>query len=104
MYRIINYNHRVALTPVKAQNASSSLLLPISLPKHTTTMTRSFVLMAFLCAGTMSTVAQATYSTITINKKMQPGLVLDLPNTTEVAEGTLLQKLKETGYTPETSG
>jgi hypothetical protein len=67
-------------------------------------MTRLFVLMSFLCAGTMSAVAQATYSTITINKKMQPGLVLDLPNTAEVAEGTLLQKLKETGYAPETSG
>lgn len=67
-------------------------------------MTRLFVLMAFLCAGTISAVAQATSSTITINKKMQPGLILELPNTTEVAEGTLLQKLKETGYSPETSG
>lgn len=67
-------------------------------------MTRLFVLMAFLCAGTLSAVAQATYSTITINKKMQPGLILELPNTTDVAEGTLLQKLKETGYSPETSG
>lgn len=35
---------------------------------------------------------------------MQPGLLLELPNTTAVAEGTLLQKLKETGYKPETSG
>lgn len=67
-------------------------------------MTRLFVLMAFLCAGSLSAAAQASYSTITINKKMQPGLVLELPNTTEVAEGTLLQKLKETGYSPETSG
>ena len=60
--------------------------------------------MAFLCAGSLSAAAQASYSTITINKKMQPGLILELPNTTEVAEGTLLQKLKETGYSPETSG
>lgn len=35
---------------------------------------------------------------------MQPGLVLELPHTVEMAEGTLLQKLKETGYAPETSG
>jgi hypothetical protein len=27
-----------------------------------------------------------------------------LPNNTSVAEGTILQKLKETGYTPETKG
>lgn len=67
-------------------------------------MTRLFVLLAFLCAGTLPVFAQATYSTISINKKMQPGLQLELPNNTEVAEGTLLQKLKETGYKPETSG
>jgi hypothetical protein len=60
--------------------------------------------MSLLCAGVISTVAQSTYSTISINKKMQPGLLLELPNNTEVAEGTLLQKLKETGYKPETSG
>jgi hypothetical protein len=29
---------------------------------------------------------------------------LQLPNNTEVAEGTILQKLKETGYSPETKG
>ena len=67
-------------------------------------MTRLLVLMTVLCAGTASAVAQSTYSTIAINKKMQPGLLLELPNNTDVAEGTLLQKLKETGYKPETSG
>jgi hypothetical protein len=29
---------------------------------------------------------------------------LHLPNNTDVAEGTILQKLKETGYSPETKG
>src|SRR5688500_13597585 len=67
-------------------------------------MTRLFVFMAILCAGAVPAVAQSTYSTITINKKMQPGLLLELPNSTDVAEGTILQKLKETGYKPETSG
>ena len=67
-------------------------------------MTRLFVLMALLCAGSTAAVAQSAYSTITINKKAQPGLLLELPNNTDVAEGTLLQKLKETGYKPETSG
>ena len=60
--------------------------------------------MAFVCAVTMPGLAQSTFSAITINKKMQPGLILDLPHTTEMAEGTLLLKLKETGYRPETSG
>lgn len=67
-------------------------------------MTRLFVLTAILCAGILPAAAQSSYSTITINKKMQPGLLLELPNSTDVAEGTLLQKLKETGYKPETSG
>lgn len=67
-------------------------------------MIRLFVLMAILCAGVGPAFAQATFSSITINKKMQPGLLLELPNSTEIAEGTLLQKLKETGYKPETTG
>ena len=67
-------------------------------------MTRLFVLMTVLCAATIPALAQSSYSAITINKKMQPGLMLELPHTTEMAEGTLLQKLKETGYSPETTG
>ena len=31
-------------------------------------------------------------------------MVLQLPNNTAIAEGTILQKLKETGYSPETKG
>jgi hypothetical protein len=60
--------------------------------------------MAFLCAGIATASSQATFTTITINKNIQPGLVLHLPNNTDVAEGTILQKLKETGYSPETKG
>jgi len=67
-------------------------------------MNKRFLLILFLFAGIVSASAQATFSTITINKQLQPGLVLQLPNNTEVAEGTILQKLKETGYTPETKG
>jgi hypothetical protein len=52
----------------------------------------------------MTASSQATFTTITIDKKVQPGLVLELPNNTDVAEGTILQKLKETGYSPETKG
>ena len=67
-------------------------------------MTRLYLWIAFLFAGIVPALSQATFTTITINKKIQPGLVLHLPNNTDVAEGTILQKLKETGYSPETKG
>jgi hypothetical protein len=67
-------------------------------------MKKIFILLAFVCSATGTTFAQSAFSAITINKKVQPGLLLHLPNNTDVAEGTLLQKLKETGYKPETSG
>lgn len=67
-------------------------------------MSRSYLLIVFLFTGIMTAFSQATYTTITINKKIQPGLMLELPNNTDVAEGTILQKLKETGYSPETKG
>ncbi len=67
-------------------------------------MIKTFViLMCFLAVKTTAS-SQAAYSTITINQKPQPGLILQLPNNTELAEGTILQKLKETGYSPETKG
>ena len=58
--------------------------------------------MVFVFLGCLGASSQSNFTTITINKKLQPGLVLELPNNTVVAEGTILQKLKETGYTPET--
>jgi hypothetical protein len=67
-------------------------------------MKKIFILLAFVCSATVTISAQSAFSAITINKKVQPGLLLHLPNNTDVAEGTLLQKLKETGYKPETSG
>ena len=67
-------------------------------------MTRSTLIIVFLFAGLMKASSQASFTTITIDKKIQPGLVLHLPNNTDVAEGTILQKLKETGYSPETKG
>lgn len=67
-------------------------------------MTRLYLSIVFLFAGIMSASSQATFTTIIINKNLQPGLVLHLPNNTDVAEGTILQKLRETGYSPETTG
>jgi hypothetical protein len=67
-------------------------------------MIKSALLSVFVFAGIVTVSGQTTPASITINKKIQPGLVLDLPNDTEAAKGTILQKLKETGYSPETTG
>lgn len=67
-------------------------------------MTRLYLSLAFLITGISPALSQATFTTISINKNIQPGLVLHLPNNREVAEGTILQKLSETGYSPETKG
>ena len=57
-----------------------------------------------LATGVITARAQSSFTTIQYNNKMQPALVLELPNSTGDAEGTILQKLKETGYNPETQG
>lgn len=41
---------------------------------------------------------------ISYKNALQPSQVLPLPYTTDIAEQTILKKLKETGYTPETKG
>jgi hypothetical protein len=48
--------------------------------------------------------SQSSATTVTINKVQQPALVLQLPYSTDVAEGSILTKLKEAGYSPETTG
>jgi hypothetical protein len=48
--------------------------------------------------------AQSTPTTVKFNKLNTPALMLLVPYTEEIAEGAIIQKLKEIGYTPETSG
>ena len=67
-------------------------------------MKQLIILLAVVCAATSPSTAQSEFSPITINKKMQPGLILHLPNKTDIAEGTILEKLEATGYKPETTG
>ena len=67
-------------------------------------MTKSCVFIAFLLFATMPGFSQSTFTTVAVNKNLQPALVLHLPNNMAVAEGTILQKLKETGYSPQTKG
>ena len=66
-------------------------------------MTKQYMLIIALTA-TMTARAQSSYTTIQYNKTMQPALVLELPYTTNDVEGTILEKLKQIGYNPETQG
>ena len=62
------------------------------------------MLMFILVTGIIAARAQSSSTTIQYNNDMKPALVLELPNTTKDVEGTILEKLKETGYNPETTG
>ena len=57
-----------------------------------------------LATGLIAARAQSSFTTIEFNKNTQPALVLELPNTTNDVEGTILEKLKQIGYNPETQG
>ena len=62
--------------------------------------TLSLLLSAF-CATAF---AQSVATSVKFDKTDKPALMLYLPYTQEVAEGTILSKLREIGYEPETSG
>ena len=62
------------------------------------------MLIIVLATSIITARAQSSYTTIQYNKNMQPALVLELPNTTNDVEGTILEKLKQIGYNPETQG
>src|SRR5437899_2777573 len=67
-------------------------------------MNKIVVLVASFLAGTLVAPAQSTHTTVTYNNTMQPALTLELQNNTEMTKGTILQKLKQTGYQPNTKG
>jgi hypothetical protein len=48
--------------------------------------------------------AQSNPTTVKFNKTNTPAFMLLVPYTEQIAEGAIIQKLKEIGYTPETSG
>jgi hypothetical protein len=56
----------------------------------------------FVFAGLVS--AQSMSTTVRYKDNLQPSLVLQLPYSTSVTEGTILKKLNEIGYDPETKG
>jgi len=56
-------------------------------------------LIAFLSAN-----SQSTATSVSFKKQSRPALVLELPNTEAETQGTILAKLRESGYNPETTG
>ncbi|HMG67947.1 MAG TPA: hypothetical protein VK588_09680, partial [Chitinophagaceae bacterium] len=67
-------------------------------------MKQQYMLVIILATSIMTARAQSSYTTIQYNKNMQPALVLELPYSTNDVEGTILEKLKQIGYNPETQG
>ncbi len=59
------------------------------------------LLLLFVCATAS---AQSVSTSIKFDKANRQGLMLYLPYSQEVAEGTILTKLKEIGFEPESSG
>ena len=62
------------------------------------------MLLIALVIGVITARAQSSFTTIQYNQKVTPALVLELPNSANDAEGTILKKLKQIGYNPETQG
>lgn len=56
------------------------------------------------CLLTTAITAQSVSTGVSFNKGTQPALLLLLPYSESVAEGTILQKLRDNGYDPETKG
>jgi hypothetical protein len=56
------------------------------------------------CLLTLAASAQSVSTGVSFNKTTQPALMLLLPYSENIAEGTILQKLRENGYDPETKG
>jgi hypothetical protein len=67
-------------------------------------MNKNIMLLSALLAASVVTDAQSLPTTVTYNNTMQPALTLELQNSVEMTEGTILQKLKQTGYDPNTKG
>ena len=68
-------------------------------------MIKQFIYVLLLISGINSQLqAQSFSSQVKYDKEMQPGLKLELPYSSSVAEGTILKKLDDIGYKPESTG
>lgn len=64
----------------------------------------SVIMFVLLQLGVIHAFSQASSSNLTYKDALRPGLVLPLMYKTDIAEQTILAKLKETGYKPQTKG
>jgi hypothetical protein len=67
-------------------------------------MKKITLLISFMFAFAGLASAQSQSTTVRYKDNLQPSLVLQLPYSTSVTEGTILKKLNEIGYDPETKG
>ena len=65
---------------------------------------KKITFLIFITLITMATLTQSRATSVSYNKETRPAIMLELPYTEEIAEGTIVQKLKEIGYDPETKG
>lgn len=64
---------------------------------------KKLLLAILVLATSMQLYAQASATTVSYNRATKPALMLLLPYATDIAEGAILQKMKELGYNPEAS-
>lgn len=62
------------------------------------------MLLTTILAGVAVAHGQSAPTTVSYNNTMHAALTMELQHTTEMTEGTILQKLKQTGYDPNTKG
>lgn len=65
---------------------------------------KPFFLLSLITMASIYVFSQSTPTSVKYNKVNRAALTLVLPYTEEIAEGTIVQKLKEIGYNPETKG
>ncbi len=67
-------------------------------------MKNIYILFASIFVFNQIALAQSTATTVKYKDNLQPSLLIQLPYSTTVTEGTILKKLREIGYDPETKG
>ena len=65
---------------------------------------KKIIFLVLLAAITIAAYTQSKATSVSYNKAKRPALTLLLPYNEDITEGTIVQKLNEIGYQPETKG
>jgi hypothetical protein len=65
---------------------------------------KKLTVLVLMCITTSLSWAQASFTSVSYDKKTRPALMIDLPYKEEVCEGFIVSNLKATGYDAETKG